>query len=165
MSIICRLQTTSGRRGCTGWPVGPFDDYLWIHGGVWKEGVHDTTTWWRRRRIRSASTIPRATDVELPASASKMISRTRWASQQMAPPDIFAGTCIVLLMYVPACVLERNIFLARKKETDSVSISWSSFKRDLSSRPMSIQYSSELSCTVSHPCSFSLWITGTISYI
>lgn len=28
MSITCRLRVTLGRRGCTGWPVGPFDDYL-----------------------------------------------------------------------------------------------------------------------------------------
>lgn len=79
MSITCRLRATLGRRGCTGWPVGPFDDYLWIDGKIWGEGVHGatTTTWWRRRRIRSASTTRRATDAGPPASASRAISRTR----------------------------------------------------------------------------------------
>lgn len=43
MSITCRLRATLGRHGCTGWPVGPFDDYLWIHGKIWGEGVHGTT--------------------------------------------------------------------------------------------------------------------------
>lgn len=89
MSVICRLRTTLGRRGCTDWPVRPFDEYLWIHGMIWDGGVQ------RYNMVKEKANSTRIYDSEGYRRRAACICVKNdledEVSQQMAAPYIFAG--------------------------------------------------------------------------
>lgn len=153
MSVICRLRTTLGRRGCTDWPVRPFDEYLWIHGMIWDDGVQ------RYNMVKEKANSTRIYDSEgYRRRAACICVRSDLedeVSQQMAAPYIFAGVkpfvrSKLMFSLLPSFV----IFFLREKSRALDQLDLTSL------RPMSKSSGSARILFL-----IVAWIIGTIGYI